>query len=372
MLFKDERFGMFIHFGIYAQTGWHEQYQVRMGVPKEEYVKLKDCFNPASFDADHIVQFAKEAGAQYICFTTKHHDGFCMWDTKYTDYNIMNTPYGKDILKELAEACEKYDMKLELYYSVPDWNYKHSVNDGSDAHMLMQPNPGDEPDEDLYIAYVKNQMTELCTDYGKIYGIFWDIPPKRRDSSVNELVRSLQPHILINDRGYDKGDYYTPQKLIASMATILMRGGNFLLNVGPDRNGCIPAKSGKIFAAVGDWYKRIQESILETGYVQIKGKHYTCRGNTVYLHLPAAFGCEGISLKPSDVLPTKVTLLNNRQALTADICYYPSDYAHGRSPKAYLHIGNIPAECFLGENMVIKMEFEDAEAFLHSLEVSTF
>ena len=92
MLFQEERFGMFIHFGIYAHIGWHEQVQLRRGIPKEEYIKLKDVFNPRDFCADELVDFAKKAGAQYICFTTKHHDGFCMWDTKFTDYNIMNTP----------------------------------------------------------------------------------------------------------------------------------------------------------------------------------------------------------------------------------------------------------------------------------------
>lgn len=404
MLFKDERFGMFIHFGIYAQAGWHEQHQLRLGVAKEEYVRFKDCFNPADFDAYKIVRFAKDAGAQYICFTAKHHDGFCMWDTRYTDYNIMHTPYGKDILKELADACEKNDMKLELYYSIPDWHYKHSVNDGSQGHRLKEPNPGDEPNEDLYIAYIKNQMTELCTNYGKIYAIFWDIPPLRRDSSVNAYIRTLQPHILINDRGYDRGDYstpereaciknanfdrlceacesvgsqswgyrekedyFTPQKLIASMAPILMKGGNYLLNVGPDSKGNIPKKAGEIFARVGDWYKRIYESVVDTEYRCVGGHNYTCKDNTVYLHLPASFGCEGMVLKPADVLPNQVILLNNNEPLAAEVCFSPSDYSNHRQYKPHLHISHIPAEKFMGENMVIKMIFEDVAKFWESI-----
>ena len=160
MLFKDEKFGMFVHFGLYSQTKWHEQYQMRKGVAKSEYVKLKDTFNPYKFNAEELVLFLKSAGAQYLCFTAKHHDGFCMWHTKYTDYNIKNTPYKKDILKEISDACHKHNIKFEIYYSCPDWHCKHSINSGGD-HQLSCPNPGDEPNEDLYIEYVKNQITEL-------------------------------------------------------------------------------------------------------------------------------------------------------------------------------------------------------------------
>lgn len=400
MLFQDERFGMFIHFGIYAQLGWHEQHQLRLGVPKEDYIKLQNTFDPVGFDADAIVGFAKNAGAQYLCFTTKHHDGFCMWDTKYTDYNIMNTPYGKDILKEVADACQKHGLKLELYYSIPDWNHKNSLNLGLEYHQLKQPNPGDEPNEDLYIEYIKKQMRELCTNYGKIYSIFWDIPPVRRDPSVNEFVRSLQPHILFNDRGYDNGDYstpereeriknasferlceacqsvgaqswgyrrdedyFTPQYIIASMSKIMMKGGNYLLNVGPDGNGKLPEQAKKIFSAVGEWYKRIYESIVDTQYFHVGNFDYTVKDNTVYLHLPPACGCSGFILKPFSVAPKKATLLNNGQEIEAKVCFSPWDYDNDKN-KPHLHIGKIPTEEFLHENMVIKMEFDDVAEFL--------
>lgn len=400
MLFQDERFGMFIHFGIYAHVGWHEQYQLRRNIPKEEYVKLKDVFDPYAFDAEELVKFAKESGAQYLCFTAKHHDGFCMWDTKYTDYNIMNTPYGRDILKQIADACEKYGIKLELYYSIPDWHHKNSLNLGQEYHQLKQPNPGDEPNEELYIEYIKNQMRELCTHYGKIHAIFWDIPPVRRDPSVNEFVRSLQPHILFNDRGYDDGDYstpereariknasferlceacqsvgaqswgyrvdedyFTPQYIIASMSGILIKGGNYLLNVGPTGEGVLPEEAKRIFSTVGNWYKRIRESIVDTRYFHAGNFDYTIRENTVYLHLPAACGSRGFILKPFDIAPKKATLLNNGQEIDAKVCFSPWDYDNEKN-QPHLHIGNIPAEEFLHENMVIKMEFEDVTQFL--------
>ncbi len=400
MLFKDERFGMFVHFGLYSHVGWQEQYQLRMNVPKEEYIKLQDVFNPEEFDADALVKFAKDSGAQYICFTTKHHDGFCIWDTKYTDYNIMNTPYGKDILKEIAGACEKYDIKLELYYSIPDWHHRNSINDGVASHSLSKPNPGDEPNEDLYIEYIKNQMSELCSNYGKIHSIFWDIPPLRRDKSVNDFVRSLQPHILFNDRGYDKGDYstpereerikaaefsrlceacqsvgaqswgyreeedyFTPQSIIASMSSILIKGGNYLLNVGPDGKGNLPEDSKRIFATAGDWYKRICESLVDAKYFHVGGFDYTVRENNVYLHLPPACGCRGFSLKPFTVAPRKATLLNDGREIEAKVVYSPCDYDKEKNIP-HLHVRKLPAEEFLHENMVVKMEFDDVAEFL--------
>ena len=403
MLFKDERFGMFVHFGLYSHIGWQEQYQLRMNVPKEEYIKLQGVFNPEEFDADALVKFAKDSGAQYICFTTKHHDGFCMWDTKYTDYNIMNTPYGKDILKEIAGACAKYDIKLELYYSIPDWHHKNSINDGIASHSLSKPNPGDEPNEDLYIEYIKNQMSELCSNYGKIYSIFWDIPPSHRDKSVNDFVRRLQPHIMFNDRGYDKGDYstpereerikaaefsrlceacqsvgaqswgyreeedyFTPQSIIASMSSILIKGGNYLLNVGPDGKGNLPEDSKRIFATAGDWYKRIHESLVDTKYFHVGGFDYTVRENTVYLHLPPACGCCGFILKPFTVAPCKATLLNDGREIDAKVVYSPWDYDKEKNIP-HLHIGKLPVEEFLHENMVVKMEFDDVAEFLSQM-----
>ena len=145
-----------------------------------------------------------------MVLTAKHHDGFCMWDTKYSDYNITNTPYGKDVLKMLADACRKHGVLLSLYYSNPDWHHPYGYNPASThqwkALKRMDVNTG------IYREYIKNQITELLTKYGSIYTFFWDIPPHINDPSLNELVRSLQPGILINDRGFDAGDFSTPER----------------------------------------------------------------------------------------------------------------------------------------------------------------
>lgn len=405
MLFKTKRFGAFIHFGIYSQNGWHEQDQLRRSIPKEEYIKLADTFNPVNFDADKTVKWFKDSGAEYICFTAKHHDGFCMWDTKYTDYNIMNTPYGKDILKKLADACQKHGIYLELYYSCPDWHHKNLENFGEESHQLPQPNPGDEPNDDLYVEYVKNQVTELLTNYGKIHGFFWDIPPKRRDKSVNELVRKLQPGILINDRGYDAGDYSTPEReacikdakfdrlceacqsvgmqswayrhgedyftpasLIASISSIMIKGGNYLLNVGPKPDGSIPEESKQIFEQVGSWYKRVKESIVETEFMKIGRYFYTQKGNNLYLHLPEYYSCCGTVLSPITVAPKRAVILNTGEEIPAISEYTPIDYWGGENT-AHLHISKIPANELLSENIVIRLEYDDINAVLDNVGV---
>jgi alpha-L-fucosidase len=181
----DQKFGLMVHWGLYNQMGIKEswplvdkpwtKWQFKPGTTnrevKEMYAQLHRGFLPLRFDPDEWAEAAYAAGFRYLCFTTKHHDGFCMWDTKCTDYNIMNTPFGRDILKEIAESCEKHGVLLELYYSIPDWNHKNSLNLGREYHQLKQPNPGDEPNEELYIQYIKNQMRELCTNYGRIHAI---------------------------------------------------------------------------------------------------------------------------------------------------------------------------------------------------------
>ena len=400
MLFQDERFGMFIHWGLYSIHGWHEQEQWRKNIAKEEYETLVKQFDPKEFCIDEWLELVKEAGMEYICFTTKHHDGFCMWDTKYTEYNIMNTPYHKDILREVADGCARHGIKLALYYSCPDWHYKHSVNFGGD-HQLARPNPGDEPNEELYKEYIRNQMTELLGNYGKIDALFWDIPPYNRDESMNAFVRGLQPGILINNRGYSEGDYSTPERsvpsgscftrlteacqsvsaaswgyradddyysnlfLMQSIDNIMCRGGNCLLNVGPDALGRIPKESAEKIRTVGNWYRKVRESYQKAEWIHHPDIpcRMTVRDRYLYLHFDGVAVSSGFSLRPLNLVPRSAIVLNTGEEIAAKVEYLPYNFtAPGAPMPEYLHINRIPVDELTKELIVLRLEFEDVES----------
>lgn len=392
------KFGMFIHWGIYSLTGYHEQVRWRFFTPRAEYRKLMDKFNPVDYDPDKWVRLAKDAGMEYICFTTKHHDGFCMFDTKYTDFNIMNTPYGKDVLKELADACHRGGMRLSLYYSNPDWDYKYGYNSKSSHQM---PWPDCTENIEKLKEFQKNQIRELLTNYGEIYTFFWDIPTHIEDKSMNEFIRSLQPNILIDDRGWDdKGDFSTPERnvpdggkferyteacqsvgeqswgycrdedyftkrfLTASIDKIMVKDGSYLLNVGPKPDGTIPERAADIIKRVGDWYNSVKESFVEPCVLLENRKLLTTRtGDTLYLHIPDGLNSCGLTLKPLDVMPKSVTLLNDGRALKYGVVTRPDDkdWATQLLRRQTLHIFDIPADEFANETMVIKIELDEGK-----------
>jgi len=399
---------MFIHWGIYALTGWHEQYALRGRVKRAEYEPLMNRFNPVGYDPDEWVRLAKDAGMEYICFTAKHHDGFCMWDTETTDYNIMNTPYGKDVLKMLADACERGGIRLSIYYSLPDSHHINGYNELS-SHQLP-PEEGDIPDSVLYREYVKRQITELMTNYGKIYTLFWDIPPMIEDPSINELVRKLQPDILINDRGYSHGDfstpertvpdgeqftalteacqsvgkeswayradedYFTPKFLMQSIDKIMLMGGSYLLNVGPDANGEIPEQSRRSLERVGDWYNAVRESfedvvpangLIKNAGTQ-SGMYVLRRDNTLYLHFNRDAASTGLSLAPLTKLPISARVLNDLPdhvdcELKCNMAVLPSSFDGKKLGDPVPHIYGIPLDELCGEVVVIRLDFDSLE-----------
>lgn len=408
MLFQQERFGMFVHWGIYSVHGWHEQEQWRKNISKEEYTRLAAQFNPQGFCVDEWLELMKEAGMEYLCFTTKHHDGFCMWDTKYTDYNIMNTPYQKDILKEVAEGCKRYGIKLALYYSCPDWNYRHSVNFGGN-HQLARPNPGDAPDEELYKQYIRNQMTELLGNYGRIEALFWDIAPYNKDKSMNEYVRKLQPGILINNRGYSEGDYSTPERcvpegsaftrfteacqsvssmswgyrdkddyygaafLMQSMDRIFCRGGNYLLNVGPDAQGKIPGAVQDKLRRIGAWYHHVEESYRDAKWLYHSEipHRMTVKDRYLYVHLDIPAVGSGFGLRPLRQKPVSATILNTGELISAEVEYIPYYFTGpGQPMEEYLHLSGIPVDSLTEEPIILRLEFEDMDAVKKDLGVS--
>lgn len=397
----NNKFGMFIHWGIYSQLGIQEQAFVRCDINREKYEKLVHIFNPILYNPEEWVLLAKKCGMKYICFTTKHHDGFCMWNTKYSSYNIMNTPYKKDVLKMLSDACKKHDMKLSLYYSCPDWNHEYGYNPNS-SHQWLAVNK-DNPDMDKYIEYVKNQITELLTGYGDIYTLFWDIPPKIVDSSVNELVRKLQPDILINNRGFDSGDFSTPERdydkknesklfekmteacnsvgeqswgyrknedyqsiryLTSSIDRIMAMGGSYLLNVGPKEDGTIPKEAAEVVLKVGDWYNRMEgclENVVEDtfNYEIVKHKYVVNKkGNKSYFHFYDGITSSAIAFRIYPCMPKRVRLMNNDIELPFENVILP-EYFDGSTGRGipHLHIYDIPVNDLSNEPIVIEIEW---------------
>lgn len=394
------KFGMFVHWGIYSLTGYHEQVRWRFFTPRAEYRKLMNEFNPVKYDPDEWVRLAKDAGMEYICFTTKHHDGFCMFDTKYTDFNIMNTPYHRDVLKELSEACARGGLALSLYYSNPDWDYKYGYNSHSSHQM---PEKGDVEDIGKLKEFQNNQIRELLTNYGKIYTFFWDIPTNISDPSMNEFIRSLQPDILIDDRGWgDKGDFSTPERFVpdghkfermteacqsvgeqswgycadedyftnryltASIDKIRAMDGSYLLNVGPMPDGRIPERSAEIVRRVGKWYNSVKEAFDAEPYLlENRGLVCTKRGSTLYVHIPDGLNARGLTLKPIDVLPKSVTLLNDGRSLKYSITTRPEDKGWSAPDnilrRQTLHIFDMPADEFADETMVLRIELDEGK-----------
>ncbi len=389
----ERRLGLFVHWGIYSVNGYHEQERMRRQLSRADYETAVAGFDAANFRADDLVAAARSAGADYIVVTAKHHDGFCLWETATTDFNAAKSPAGRDLLKEIAAACRRQGVKLGLYYSNPDWHQPNAYNDKS-THQVP-PEAGDEPDSMRYLAYVKAQIKELLSNYGEIVCLFWDIPPKIEDASFNELARQLQPGILIDDRGWSKGDYSTPERgippgaaftnlteacdsvgaqswgyrsnedyrtvgyLTRSIDRILSMGGNYLLNVGPKADGTLPEESRLRLAKVGAWYAKTRESYrgVETvpGIVADENCFVTRRGETIFLHYPKGLEATGGNLRPLNRLPQTATLLNTGVRLPCELTDMPSDYKLNTGK--VLHVFGIPADDLANESVVIRLDF---------------
>ena len=319
---QDAKFGLFIHWGTASIKGEELSWSrggTRPGlpdlppgtIPVEEYDGLYRQFNPTGFDAEEWVRIAKDAGMRYLVFTTKHHDGFCMFDSQLTEYDIAGTPYGKDLLKDLAGACHRNDFGLGLYYSLPDWHHPAYL---TDQH------------ED-YIAYLRGQLRELCSNYGEVDVIWFD--GKQQGTAETwgaprlvAMIRELQPRALINDRVWGDTDFDTPEQVIGRFepsrpwescitlgqqwgwkpgdrikpweecVQLLVRatggGGNLLLNVGPMPDGTIEARQVGVLQEIGTWLKQYGESIYGTRggpYPPTYWGASTHRGNVIYLHV---------------------------------------------------------------------------------------
>ena len=394
--FFERRLGLFLHWGLYAIHGLHEQEQQRYGVPAEEYEKLTAEFHPRRFDPEQWLDLAEEAGMEYLVLTTKHHDGFCLWPSRETGFHVGNTPYRQDIVRQVAEACARRGMPLEFYYSVVDWHQENYPNLG--RHHEIRTDPA-RHDWNRYLDYLKRQITELCTQYGSVAGIWWDMNvPQAEAPEVHELIRRLQPGAVINNRGFGPGDYSTPERdfdpenanrgevaftrpteacqsigfnswgfrrdedyysilyFLRAIDTNLARGGNYLLNVGPDADGVIPEPGRKILRGVGAWYKRVRESFAEPlpGLTADPALLATRRGNAIYLHCPRGLSGSALSLHPLKQPPTRVTLLNTSEPVAwtlEPLIYY-------RDRGAELRLRNLDADALQETVPVFKLEFD--------------
>ena len=317
---RDARFGMFIHWGPVSLKGTEIGWSRGAEVPIKEYDNLYKRFNPAKFDAEQWVKIAKTSGMKYIVLTTKHHDGFCLWDTKQTDYNIMNSPFHRDVVKELSAACKREGIMFGTYYSITDWHHPlHPL--GSPGGNTKKPHP----DLDGYTDYVKKQLGELIQNYGPLLVIFFDVPQAfdaRRGQGVIDYVHALQPDIVLNNRSGAAGDYDTPEQQIGgfqmdrpwetcmtlcnqwawkpndrmkslsqclqTLVTCAGGDGNLLLNVGPMPTGEIEPRQAARLHEMGDWLQKYGESIYGTRggpWMPNKNIASTRKGNTIYLHV---------------------------------------------------------------------------------------
>ncbi|MCY2990208.1 MAG: alpha-L-fucosidase [Planctomycetota bacterium] len=323
---QDMRFGMFIHWGpvsITAKEISHSRGSTEL--PIEKYDALYKEFNPVKFNADEWAATARAAGMKYMVLTAKHHDGFCLWDTKCTDYNIMRSPFSRDVTKELSAACHRAGLAFGVYYSVCDWHHPDFPRTGEKGKVVRETS-----DLDRYTVYLKAQITELLQGYGPILTLWFDhaqVFGGDRGQVVINLARSLQPDILVNNRSMARGDFDTPQQKVGifnlerpweSCMTITTSGGwswrgekdgakpladclamlvrcagadgNMLLNVGPRPDGLIDPKQVSRLAEIGDWLAKYGDAIYGTRggpYLPTQNIASTRKGNTIYLHITA-------------------------------------------------------------------------------------
>lgn len=339
--FAESRLGIFIHWGLYSTFAQGEWYMNNDSVDSREYAKAMNGFYPHRFDARQWVSAIKAAGAKYICFTTRHHEGFSMWDTRWSDYNIMNTPYGKDIVRQLAEECHRQGIKLHLYYSHIDWT-REDYPAGRTGRGTKRLDRADWP---AYYRFMNNQLTELLTNYGEIGAIWFDgwwdhdvdsVPFNWELEEQYKLIHDLQPGCLVGNNhhqtpfegediqiferdvpgenkaglsgqdisalpletcqtmnhswGYRVTDqeYKSTRELIQLLVRTSGKGANLLLNVGPQPDGTLPEAALTRLAEMGKWLDRYGESIYATvagDYREGDNLITTRNGNVLYVHI---------------------------------------------------------------------------------------
>jgi alpha-L-fucosidase len=310
---REARFGMFVHWGLYSVYGRHEWVMENEGIPVAEYEQAAKRFNPEPNAARAWAQLAKRAGMKYMVMTTKHHEGFCHFDSKLTNYSAM-TACGRDLVREYVDAARAEGMRVGFYYSLMDWHHPDGALCATDEAARRR-----------FVDYIHGQVRELCTNYGKIdilwYDVDWPLKPEGWESvKMNTMVRQLQPDILINNRagipedfttpeqriqasvepwescmtmndswGYQRADdnWKSPKNIVRNLIRCTRDNGNYLLNIGPKPDGTIPLESVNILTDVGRWMDTHAELIrTPVDVCKVKRSQFSdfiVRGNKLYI-----------------------------------------------------------------------------------------
>jgi alpha-L-fucosidase len=315
--FREARFGMFIHWGLYSQLGRHEWVMNRERIPLAEYEKLADTWKPGPRPARAWAKLAREAGMRYMVMTSKHHEGFCLFDSALTDYTAAKRGPKRDLAAEYVEAARAEGLRVGFYYSLMDWHHP----DGARCKK-------DEKARRRFVDYIHGQIRELLTNYGKIdimwYDVSWPLTPEEWESEkMNAMVLKLQPDIIMNNRNGLPGDFSTPEqhitaekggrawescmtfndswgytpidtdwkdawRVVSMLRQVAAGGGNLLLNIGPAPSGAAPPVCAAVLRQVGAWMRKYGPTIYEaTDPMQqewlITGT-FTCKGKSLYFH----------------------------------------------------------------------------------------
>ena len=315
---QQAKYGMFIHWGLYSVLGRHEWAMEMEATPYQEYERLAERFLPRPGFAREWARLAKRAGQRYMVLTTKHHEGFCLWDTKTTRYCAAKQAAGRDLVREYVDAARTEGLRVGFYYSLMDWHHPDGAAADNDAAARRR-----------FVDYTHAQVRELMTGYGKIDVLWWDVqwPLDRHEwesERLNEMVFSLQPDIVMNNRNTDRlgGDFATPEQrieaaedrawescmtlnsswgyhasddswkapkdILRNLLQCSREGGNYLLNVGPRPDGSVPEESVKVLETVGAWLAKNGEAVYATDRCQPTRSRYasfTRRGNTLYMNI---------------------------------------------------------------------------------------
>ena len=311
----EARFGMFIHWGLYSVLGRHEWVMENEAIPVAEYEQLAKRFKPKPNAARDWAKLAKQAGQKYMVMTTKHHEGFCHFDSKLTDYCAPKQGPGRDLVKEYVEAARAEGLRVGFYYSLMDWHHPDGARCATDEAARRR-----------FVDYIHGQIRELLTNYGKIdilwYDVAWPLDAKGWESEkMNAMVFQLQPDIIVNNRNKLDGDFSTPEQrieaaknawescmtmndswgyhkndddwkspktIVRNLITCAHDTGNYLLNIGPRPDGSIPEESVRILTSVGKWMDRNGQSIYKSEKCQPRRSNYASfsrNGDTLYMHI---------------------------------------------------------------------------------------